>query len=263
MSAAAVFHCAPFLTPGQGFLAVRGSGYRKGRRGNPLPNVYRQWCDARGRACIVIEQDAAGGGEDVVVADLSPLRTTQLAQVRAAEPPPLLAAVQCRRLRRRRACFRALSGLLAAAARCGAPQAVRACCSLADVVGAQQLTPAQRPLDAVPFNTLPLASLPYAPAQVRCARARARACVHAAARLAPPPCTGAACCCCHCPLQLLYPGAAGPGSAAAGAAAPPTPEAIAAAEGAVLRQADAVRQLKEGGLSNSDAQVQQQVQVSG
>lgn len=26
----------------QGFLQVRGTGYRKGRKGHPLPNIYRQ-----------------------------------------------------------------------------------------------------------------------------------------------------------------------------------------------------------------------------
>lgn len=44
-------------------LQVRGTGYRKGaggRKGNPLPNVYRQWCDAKATACIVIEQDMTG-----------------------------------------------------------------------------------------------------------------------------------------------------------------------------------------------------------
>eukprot|EP00955_Chlamydomonas_euryale_P118485 366546-Chlamydomonas_euryale.AAC.18 len=40
----------------QGFLAVRGTGYRKERRGHPLPNVFRQWCDARELPCVVIEQ---------------------------------------------------------------------------------------------------------------------------------------------------------------------------------------------------------------
>jgi hypothetical protein len=46
-------------------VQVRGTGYRKGaggRKGNPLPNVYRQWCDAKATACIVIEQDMTGEG---------------------------------------------------------------------------------------------------------------------------------------------------------------------------------------------------------
>ena len=40
----------------QGYLAVRGTGYRKERKGNPLPNIFRQWCDAKEVPCIVIEQ---------------------------------------------------------------------------------------------------------------------------------------------------------------------------------------------------------------
>lgn len=35
---------------------MRGTGYRRARRGNPLPNIFRQWADARGIPCIVIEQ---------------------------------------------------------------------------------------------------------------------------------------------------------------------------------------------------------------
>lgn len=62
----------------QGYLPVRGTGYRKGRKGNPLPNIYRQWCDAKAQACIVIEQDLIGNGKDCVVVDLSPLRVTSI-----------------------------------------------------------------------------------------------------------------------------------------------------------------------------------------
>lgn len=62
----------------QGFLQVRGTGYRKGRKGNPLPNIYRQWCDAKAQACIVIEQDMTGSGLDTVVVDLAPLRMSNI-----------------------------------------------------------------------------------------------------------------------------------------------------------------------------------------
>ncbi len=103
----------------RGYLAVRGSGYRKGRKGHPLPNAYRQWCDARGWACVVVEQDASGGsGSDVVVVDLAPLRSTQLL--------PAVAAVE----------------------------------RLAATVGAHRLGTADRSLEDVPFNTMPLA-LPH------------------------------------------------------------------------------------------------------
>ena len=63
----------------QGFLSVRGTGYRKGRKGHPLPNIWRQWCDAKGQPCVVVEQDASGGASrDVVVVDLAPLRASDL-----------------------------------------------------------------------------------------------------------------------------------------------------------------------------------------
>lgn len=58
----------------KGFLAVRGTAYRKERKGHPLPNIFRQWCDANSLPCVIIEQDASGGSLDVVVVDLSTLR---------------------------------------------------------------------------------------------------------------------------------------------------------------------------------------------
>lgn len=69
----------------QGFLSVRGTAYRRERKGNPLPNIFRQWCDAKGWPCVVIEQDLAlaggGGGQDTVVVDLAPLRLLDTRQV--------------------------------------------------------------------------------------------------------------------------------------------------------------------------------------
>lgn len=56
---------------------------------------------------------------------------------------------------------------------------------------------------------------------------------------------------------MLYPAAASAPSSHA-----PTPEQVAAAEQAVMQQADVVRQLKAGGQGNSNPEVQQQVQVS-
>lgn len=62
--------------------------------------------------------------------------------------------------------------------------------------------------------------------------------------------------------QFLAGDSAGSAAAAAAAEAPPSPEQIAAAEGLVVQQADAVRQLKGLGLGNSHPEVQSQVQVS-
>ncbi len=58
------------------------------------------------------------------------------------------------------------------------------------------------------------------------------------------------------PLQMLYPDTATPPNLPA-----VVPEQIAAAEQAVLQQADIVRQLKASGQDNSSPAVQQQVQV--
>lgn len=40
----------------RGYLSVRGTGYRKERKGYPLPNIYRQWCDAKAQVAVVLEQ---------------------------------------------------------------------------------------------------------------------------------------------------------------------------------------------------------------
>ncbi|KAG1671054.1 hypothetical protein FOA52_000725 [Chlamydomonas sp. UWO 241] len=68
----------------KGFLTVRGTGFRKERKGNPLPNIYRQWCDARCMPCVVVEQDVLGGVLDRVVIDLAPLRLLDASAAAAA-----------------------------------------------------------------------------------------------------------------------------------------------------------------------------------
>lgn len=54
-----------------GFLTVRGTGYRKERKGSPLGNIFRQRCDALKKICVVIEKRS---DEDILVIDLSTLR---------------------------------------------------------------------------------------------------------------------------------------------------------------------------------------------
>lgn len=61
----------------KGFLEVAGSGWRKERRGTPLLNTYRLWCDASAVPAIFV-QKSAGGDEDGVSVDLSPLRMTEM-----------------------------------------------------------------------------------------------------------------------------------------------------------------------------------------
>ena len=56
----------------KGFVEVVGSGWRKERRGAPLVNTYRNWCDARGVPVVYVFKGREG--VDEVVLDLSPLR---------------------------------------------------------------------------------------------------------------------------------------------------------------------------------------------
>lgn len=72
-----------------GYLAVKGTGYRKERKGSPLINTFRQWCDARGVCFVRLEKQggssshshdtnptntSSSGLSDTVIIDLSPLR---------------------------------------------------------------------------------------------------------------------------------------------------------------------------------------------
>jgi hypothetical protein len=114
----------------KGFLAVRGSGVRSAhaKRAHPLPNLFRQLCDARGAPCIVIEKATSGLGSgsdgsgrgndgeasDVVVVDLAPLRRLDTA---------------------------------AAAARV---------CDLAEGLGLRRVPADERGADQVPFDVAPL-----------------------------------------------------------------------------------------------------------
>lgn len=64
-------------TTTRGFLTIKGSGYRKERKGSPLANIYRQYCDAGGVPCVNVMLISSGGGkrrEDFVLVDMSPTR---------------------------------------------------------------------------------------------------------------------------------------------------------------------------------------------
>lgn len=74
--------CSPSAINKQNYLAVRGTAYRRFRHGNPLPNIWRQWCDAKGQLCVVVEQDKAGdSGQDGLVVDMAPLRLEDTSRV--------------------------------------------------------------------------------------------------------------------------------------------------------------------------------------
>jgi hypothetical protein len=62
---------APFSS----FLTVRGTGYRKERKGSPLCNIFRQRCDALEELCVVVEKRSGSGPDgDRLVIDFSTLR---------------------------------------------------------------------------------------------------------------------------------------------------------------------------------------------
>ena len=62
-----------------GFLQIHGfSGWRKERRGSPILNSWRNWCDARCHPSIVLHKSTSPNSmQDRVVLDLSPLRTPE------------------------------------------------------------------------------------------------------------------------------------------------------------------------------------------
>lgn len=57
-----------------GFVTLDGTGYRRGRKGSPLANIHRQWCDARAKPQIVLCKASGGRPLDNVIVDFSPLR---------------------------------------------------------------------------------------------------------------------------------------------------------------------------------------------
>lgn len=60
----------------QGFLSLRGSGYRPERKGYPLNNTWRQTCDSLSRPCVVVCLDLLGSNDTMVV-DMATLRIPQ------------------------------------------------------------------------------------------------------------------------------------------------------------------------------------------
>jgi len=64
----------------KGFLTVMGGGNRRTRKGSPLANIHRQWCDARAKPEILLFKAVGGRAVDEVVVDLSPLRLQGLSK---------------------------------------------------------------------------------------------------------------------------------------------------------------------------------------
>jgi hypothetical protein len=58
----------------KGYLTLIGGGNRRTRKGSPLKNIHRQWCDARDCPQILLYKAVGGKAIDEVIIDLSPLR---------------------------------------------------------------------------------------------------------------------------------------------------------------------------------------------
>lgn len=69
------------IAKAKGVLTIAGSGYRRERKGAPLANIYRQWCDARGQACVVLAKGPSAAAGDAVLVDLSVLRMPDVGEV--------------------------------------------------------------------------------------------------------------------------------------------------------------------------------------
>lgn len=58
----------------RGYLTLTGGGNRRARKGSPLANIHRQWCDARAKPQIMLFKATYGKAIDEIVIDVSPLR---------------------------------------------------------------------------------------------------------------------------------------------------------------------------------------------
>ena len=63
-----------------GFVTLEGTGYRRGRKGSPLGNIHRQWCDARAKPQIILCKASGGRTLDNIIVDLAPLRANALSE---------------------------------------------------------------------------------------------------------------------------------------------------------------------------------------
>lgn len=64
----------------KGYVTLDGTGWRRGRKGSPLGNSHRQWCDARGKPQILLCRASGGRVADNVIVDFSPLRLGALSE---------------------------------------------------------------------------------------------------------------------------------------------------------------------------------------
>jgi hypothetical protein len=75
----------------KGYLTLRGRGYRKERKGSPLANIYRQYCDAQGMPCVNV---LLAGTDTVVLVELSTTRAWVLGDDGVILEPAVLQRVR-------------------------------------------------------------------------------------------------------------------------------------------------------------------------
>ena len=56
---------------------LRGTGYRRERKGSPLQNIFRQFCDAKAMPCTSVLTGQGADAIDEVEIDFSPLITSR------------------------------------------------------------------------------------------------------------------------------------------------------------------------------------------
>ena len=83
-----------------GFVSLRGSGWRKERGASPLLNTYRQRCDAEAKSTISFQKGMGNDAVDTVSLDVSTLRNSQEMKRVVHESfsklnPELILSVQC------------------------------------------------------------------------------------------------------------------------------------------------------------------------
>lgn len=61
----------------KGFLETTGEGYRRTRKGTPLPNIYRQYCDAMAVPFVHLVKSMTGQKDEVRI-DMSTLRRVEV-----------------------------------------------------------------------------------------------------------------------------------------------------------------------------------------
>lgn len=70
------------IAKAKGVLTLAGSGYRRERKGAPLANIWRQWCDAKAQPAVLLAKGATAASGDSVLVDLSVLRLPDVGKVR-------------------------------------------------------------------------------------------------------------------------------------------------------------------------------------